>query len=42
MKLGQCDKAIEILRHSIDLEKKQDRKKALEEKLKGIEQQKRK
>ena len=42
VKLGQYDKAIEFLRHSIGLEKKQDRKKALEEKLKGLEQQKRK
>ena len=37
-KLGQYDKAIESLRKSIDLEKKEDRRKVLEEKLKGLQQ----
>ncbi len=37
-KLGQRDKAIDLLRQSIDLEKKGDRKKVLEEKLKSLEQ----
>jgi len=37
-KLGQYDKALESLRTSIELEPKKDRKKALEEKLKGLQQ----
>ncbi len=37
-KLGQYDKAIESLRKSIELEPKEDRKKLLEEKLKGLQQ----
>ena len=37
-KLGQRDKAIDVLHQSIDLEKKDDRKKVLEEKLKSLEQ----
>ena len=37
-KLGQYDKALESLRTSIELEPKKDRKKVLEEKLKGLQQ----
>jgi Flp pilus assembly protein TadD len=37
-KLGEHGKAMESLRKSIDLEKNEDHKKALQEKLKGLEQ----
>jgi lipopolysaccharide biosynthesis regulator YciM len=37
-RLGQRDKAIDVLHQSIDLEKKDDRKKVLEEKLRSLEQ----
>lgn len=37
VKMGQHDKALESLKKSIDIEKKEDRKKALEEKLKGLQ-----
>jgi tetratricopeptide (TPR) repeat protein len=37
-KLGQRDKAIDLLRQSIELDKKGERKKVLEEKLRSLEQ----